>query len=105
MDPAPLDHEAVAGTLAPFGHSSGLPAAAYHSPEVFSWEHDRLFNGTWFCVGRVDDLVQPGQVRGIQVGNETAVMARDGKTVRAFSNVCRHRGHELVPVGEARDTR
>ena len=64
-----------------------------------------MFNGTWFCVGRVDDLVQPGQVRGIQVGNETAVMARDGKTVRAFSNVCRHRGHELVPVGEARDTR
>jgi len=55
MDPAPLDHEAVAGTLAPVGHSTGLPAAAYHSPEEFSWEHERLFSGTWFCVGRVDE--------------------------------------------------
>jgi Rieske 2Fe-2S family protein len=41
----------------------------------------------------------------VAVGAQTVLLVRDGGTLRAFSNVCRHRGHELVPVGEAVEAR
>ncbi len=105
MDQAPLDPAVISQALAPFGHSLGLPTGAYRSPAVFGWEVEQFFSGTWFCLGRVDDLVEPGQLRGVRVGSESVLLARDGDQVRAFSNVCRHRGHELAPVGDAFDAR
>jgi Rieske 2Fe-2S family protein len=105
MDPAPLPSAELDDTLAPFGTSSGLPADAYRSEAVFAWEASRFFGGTWWCVGRTGDLVGPGQARGVRVGAESVLLTNDGETVRAFSNVCRHRGHELAPVGSAFDVR
>jgi Rieske 2Fe-2S family protein len=105
MKPAPLDQATVTKTLAPFGSSTGLPAAAYRSPEVLAWEAAHLFAATWFCLGRVEDLLHPGQARAVRAGDEAILLVRDSDEVRVFSNVCRHRGHELAPVGEAFDTR
>jgi Rieske 2Fe-2S family protein len=92
--------------IAPFGESLTLPAEAYTSQDVFDWEMDQVFGASWVCVGRGDELVGPGQIRGIDVLGEGVLLARDsdGKLV-AFSNVCRHRGHELAPVGDAFDAR
>jgi len=105
-DHAPLDRQALDAVVEPFGESRTLPAQAYTSPEVFSWEQTELFASTWTCVGRIDDLVAPGQVRALQVSGEGILLVRDNDgVVRAFSNVCRHRGHELAPVGEAIDVR
>ena len=105
MDAAPLDPAAISQTLAPFGHSLGLPTAAYRSQAVYDWETTRFFAGTWSCLGRLDDLLGPGQVRGVRVGGESVLLSREDDEVRGFSNVCRHRGHELAPVGEAFDAR
>ena len=102
--PAPLDPALLQDCLAPFGESRTLPAQAYTSPEVFAWEQRTFFRG-WQCVGRSADIDR-GMQRAIPVGDSTVLLVRDADDVlRAFANVCRHRGHELVPCGETRSTR
>ena len=60
---APLDPEALARCVAPFGQSLGLPAEAYTSPEVFAWEREHFFDASWVCVGRAGDEPRaPGSV-------------------------------------------
>jgi len=104
--PVPLEPADLVSVLAPFGESKTLPAEAYTSEEIFAWELGELFASTWVCVGRIDDLLAPGQVRAVSVAAEGVLLARDSVgTVRAFSNVCRHRGHELAPIGDPVDAR
>ena len=58
----------------------------------------------WILVGRLDEIVLPGTRRAVQVGSESIVVSRDTQgEVHAFFNVCRHRGHELLAVGEAQE--
>ena len=97
--PAPLDPDALAAASAPFGSSRTLPGAAYTSPDVFGWELRHLYAGAWTCVGRLDEL-RPAEVthRALAVGDVGVLLTFDD-AVRAFANVCRHRGHELLPSG------
>ncbi len=103
---APIDPAAVEAILAPFGDSRTLPAEAYTSHELFDWERRSIFAGTWTALGRLDDLLAPGQLRGIEHGGESVLLARDGEgAATVFSNVCRHRGHPLVDIGDPIDAR
>ncbi len=106
MEAAPIDQDQIRAVLRGFGESLTLPAAAYLSPEVLAWEMENLWRSNWVCVGRLDELVKPGQLRAVDVAGEGVLLSRekDG-SVRAFSNVCRHRGHELAPIGDAFDAR
>jgi phenylpropionate dioxygenase-like ring-hydroxylating dioxygenase large terminal subunit len=106
MRPAPLDPSQIRRSIDPFGTSQTLPSEAYLSSEVLDWEMGNLWRDNWVCVGRLHELVSPGQLRAIDVAGEGALISveSDG-TVRAFSNVCRHRGHELAPIGDAFDAR
>ncbi|HEX6222662.1 MAG TPA: aromatic ring-hydroxylating dioxygenase subunit alpha, partial [Acidimicrobiia bacterium] len=106
MSVAPLDPAEIARVVAPFGQNLTLPAGAYVSEDVFAWEIENVFRSTWVCVGRGDELVGPGQIRAIDVAGEGVLLARDRDgALTAFSNVCRHRGHELAPIGDAIDAR
>lgn len=106
MAQAPLNQSDLERVIAPFGQSRTLTAAAYLSDEVFAWEMANIFQATWVCVGRGDELLGPGQIRALDVAGEGVLLARDRDgRLAAFSNVCRHRGHELAPVGEAIDAR
>ena len=99
---APLDPAALARALAPFGHSTMLPPAAYTDPAVFEWERRHFFGGGWLCVARSDQLPGPGDQRAEDTGSGGVLLVRgDDGTVRAFANYCRHRGHELLPCGSA----
>jgi Rieske 2Fe-2S family protein len=98
IPPAPLDPEQVALALAPFGESRLLPRDAYVSDEVLEWERRYLFDA-WMCVGRSSDVPVTG-LRAESVGGYGVLLVRDQDGVlRAFENVCRHRGHELLPCG------
>ncbi len=68
----------------------------YTSAEVFETEQDQIFEKSWFCAARSGDLANPGQFKTVQVGRESVlvVRGRDG-ALRAFLNVCRHRGAVL----------
>jgi Rieske 2Fe-2S family protein len=87
-----------------------LPADAYTSPEVLAWEQRHLFAGSWSCLGRYVDLFPttsaklPTQ-RAVVVGDVSALLVRDGSSVRMFANTCRHRGHELLAVGDTSQRR
>ncbi|MEA2580276.1 MAG: glycine betaine catabolism [Actinomycetota bacterium] len=86
----------------PVGIHPGLPGRDYHSPEVFELEQERIFLRGWFCVGREEQLVQPGDFLTADVAGESVILMRgtDG-LARAFANVCRHRGTKLLeePTG------
>ena len=105
---APLDLAAVERVLRPYQEALTLPPAAYASPEVFDWEIEHFFEGSWMCIGRVADLgvASPGDQVAVQVGRQSFLLVRgDDGAVRAFHNICRHRGHELLQVGEQRTQR
>jgi Rieske 2Fe-2S family protein len=101
-EPAPIDRDALEAALRPHGESVMLPAAAYTSAEVFAWERRHLFAGTWCCLGRAGELPPASAHESGDVG--VVVTVKDGD-VRAFANVCRHRGHELLPTGGRTDRR
>ena len=96
----PVARESLSPALAPFGKSSTLPSEAYADEGVFRWELEHFFDRSWVCVGRADDLINPGDRRAVALGLESALLTRgDDGVLRAFYNVCRHRGHELMEVG------
>ncbi|MCW2880781.1 MAG: 2Fe-2S ferredoxin [Sphaerisporangium sp.] len=73
-----------------------LSGGLYTDEKVFALEQQRIFESMWFCVARAGDLPKPGAFRTVQVGRESVIVsrARDG-SIRAFLNVCRHRGARL----------
>jgi glycine betaine catabolism A len=97
----PFDPVDLEPALRPFGQSRMLPRDAYVSPRVFAFEQERFFAGSWTCVGREGDLEGTGAQRAVRVGGAGALLVRgtDGRA-RAFANTCRHRGHELLGVGQ-----
>src|SRR5260221_2703175 len=100
--PAPLDPAGLAESLRPFGQSRMLPRAAYTDPAVFEWEQRHFFGGGWMCVGRSDQVANPGDQRAEAAGVGSVLLTRhDDGILHAFANTCRHRGHELLPCGAA----
>ena len=97
--PAPIDPARLAAALEPLGRTRMLPREAYVDPEVFAWEQRAFFSG-WLCLGRSADLAEPRQQMAVSVGAAGVLLTRaeDG-ALHAFANVCRHRGHELLPCG------
>ncbi|MFC4503501.1 MULTISPECIES: aromatic ring-hydroxylating oxygenase subunit alpha [Streptomyces] len=69
------------------------------SPEHYELERDAIFRRTWLNVGRVEQLPRKGSyfTKELDAARASVVVVRgtDGK-VRAFHNVCRHRGNKLV---------
>jgi carnitine monooxygenase subunit len=75
----------------------GLPAWTYRSEALFRLERRKLFLTHWQIVGHVNDIPAPGDWLTFDLLNERAVIMRgsDGE-VRAFHNLCRHRGARVV---------
>src|SRR5919201_1147407 len=73
-----------------------LPGADYCADAVFDLERERLFHGSWFCIGRAEQAPHPGAFFVVDIAGESVVVVRghDG-ALRAFLNVCRHRGTQL----------
>jgi glycine betaine catabolism A len=95
----PFDAAQLEAALAPLGSSRMLPRAAYVDPDVFAWEQANFF-AAWQCVGRADEVAEPGCQTAISAGAAGVLVTRDESgTLHAFANVCRHRGHELLPCG------
>jgi glycine betaine catabolism A len=73
-----------------------LPGRYYVAPQILDQEFDRIFTQRWLCVGREDQIAHPGDYFLQSVGNESIIVLRDRSgTVRAYYNVCRHRGTRL----------
>ncbi len=70
-----------------------------HSQPYFELEKEKIFKQTWLMVGRAEDIPNAGDylVQDLAVADTSALVARgrDG-VIRAFHNVCPHRGNKLV---------
>jgi Rieske 2Fe-2S family protein len=74
-----------------------LAGRDYHAPDVYALERERVFARSWVCVGRGETLPDAGDFQTTEVADEPLVVVRgrDG-ALRAFANVCRHRGTSLL---------
>lgn len=76
------------------------------SPAFFELERDAIFARAWLNVGRVEDLPHRGSwfTRELVAAGTSLLVARGtDDRVRAFHNVCRHRGNKLVWNGSPRE--
>jgi choline monooxygenase len=77
--------------------ASTPPYTWYTDDEIFSAERQRIFQKSWVCVGRIDQVDKPGKFfSGNILGDPYVVVNAEG-TLRAFHNVCSHKGCELAP--------
>ena len=70
-----------------------LPARCYHDEAVLDWERERIVRTDWVMAARVEDVPTPGSFKLLDLDGEQLLLVR-GKddVIRAFYNVCRHRG-------------
>jgi len=74
-----------------------LPFAWYSDPEILRVEQRRIFARTWQYAGRAELVAEPGSFLATDCGDIPILVVRDSQgELRAFLNVCRHRGSTLM---------
>ena len=69
------------------------------SPEFYELEREAVFRRTWLNLGRVEQLPRVGSyfTKELDAAGASIIVVRSDKdTIRAFYNICRHRGNKLV---------
>jgi glycine betaine catabolism A len=73
-----------------------LPARFYTDPAWFQRELERIHLDMWLYAGRADRIARPGDYFLFQIADAEMLILRDERgQIRAFHNVCRHRGTRL----------
>ncbi|MEM7270214.1 MAG: aromatic ring-hydroxylating dioxygenase subunit alpha [Pseudomonadota bacterium] len=74
-----------------------MPARFYTELGAFEAEKEAIFYRTWHYAGHASQVAEPRQYITTKIHNQNVLIARarDGQ-LRAFYNVCPHRGHELL---------
>ncbi|HUK09563.1 MAG TPA: aromatic ring-hydroxylating dioxygenase subunit alpha [Stellaceae bacterium] len=75
---------------------SSLLQPFYRDPVLFRRDIERIFLRHWLCVGHVSGFRAAGDFKTVEIAGESAIILRgeDGD-LRAFVNVCRHRGSRI----------
>lgn len=80
------------------------PVERYISQDFMELEWRHLWSKIWIVGGRVSDLKEPGDYLTTEIGKESILISRGtDMKIRAFYNICLHRGNRLVPneIGHA----
>jgi len=73
-----------------------MPGEYYTSPAILAEETERIFARSWQCVGRASALAGAGDYFLRTIAGESLIILRDRSgELRAFFNICRHRGTRL----------
>ncbi|WP_374663531.1 carnitine monooxygenase subunit alpha [Acinetobacter sp.] len=74
-----------------------IPKAFYTSKQVFEKEKEEIYAKSWICVGHCSEVANSNQYFTRKIIGENIIVIRGKDSVlRAFYNVCPHRGHELL---------
>ena len=74
-----------------------LPQSYYTDPAWYLREMETIHFDMWLCAGRTSQIPQAGDYFLRQVANASVIITRDEhNNIRAFHNVCRHRGARLL---------
>lgn len=91
-----LRAEVLSAVLRPLADARPFGREAYVDEDVFAFEQARIFRRSWACVGRVDGVARPGEwLRAVVAGEPVLVVRGADLELRAFFDVCRHRGASL----------
>ncbi len=79
------------------GHGK-IPIEPYYSSEHFDLEREKIFKKVWIKVGRMEQIAESGDyfVRDVAIGNTSVIITNHNGSLRAFHNMCSHRGSKLV---------
>jgi choline monooxygenase len=82
-----------------------LPWSWYVDPAVYRLEQERIFRRFWQYVARTDEISEPASFHTSRAGDLPVLLVRDGEgELRAFLNVCRHRGSIICRGSGKRQT-
>jgi choline monooxygenase len=88
----------------PVADGSTLPNLAYTCPDFYRLEQRTVFRDNWVFAGFAHDFKLGGDMRPVEVAGQPVVLVLcDDRVIRAFHNVCQHRGAQLV--NECRNSR
>ncbi|MDZ7678896.1 MAG: aromatic ring-hydroxylating dioxygenase subunit alpha [Acidimicrobiales bacterium] len=80
-------------SVQPVDEARLLPPDLYRSQEWYDFEKEAIFLKDWLCVGRSDQIPEPGDYRTLTLFGEPLIIARDKEgQVNVMSAVCQHRG-------------
>src|SRR4051794_33624854 len=95
--------ETYAATRRRVSLAETLLPEAYTSEVFFAIERERVFGSSWVAIGCSAQLREGGDVLVAEVaGRSVFVVRKQDGALRAFYNVCRHRGTQLLGAGERR---
>ena len=88
-DDAPFDRDPA--------QSHTIPARYYLDADILAQEEESIFYRNWWYAGHQSRLPVPGCYLTVTVCNQSIIVIRDkGGELKAYYNVCQHRGHELL---------
>jgi choline monooxygenase len=100
-----LGPEAIEALFRPTVHALGLPGRSYTDEAFFRLENERLFPRLWTAAGVASDIPEPGDAVPASVAGRPLILARgEDARVRAFYNICRHRGSQILATPQRRLT-
>jgi Rieske 2Fe-2S family protein len=77
------------------GH--GMPGELFGRQDVFETDVEVFFHTLWILVGVTADVPEPGDVHTVDIGKASVIVLRDDdENIRAYRNVCRHRGSRIM---------
>ncbi len=84
-------------TRRPVESARHAPGRIYTDPALYALEKERIFMRDWLCVAREEEIPDAGDYSALRILDEPVMLVRgkDGG-IRAFANVCLHRGVEIV---------
>ncbi len=90
---AQTEQERLKNLIASRQPGYGLPRAFYHDQALYQAELDVIWRGGWLFAGHACQIPQPGDYFLYEVDGDSIIIARqDDGGIKAFHNVCRHRG-------------
>ena len=80
-----------------------LPQVYYTSEAIFRREMEHIFSDRWLFAGHVSQVAEPGDFFLFGIDRESLIILRDRQDkVRAYFNVCRHRGSRICSDARGR---
>ena len=100
MSDTRLDLTALINSYRP---NFSLPAQFYNDPLLYQHELDSIFERSWIYAGHISQLPESGCYFLLDFGKESIIIVKgqDGE-IRAFANVCRHRGSRICLHGSGK---
>jgi nitrite reductase/ring-hydroxylating ferredoxin subunit len=97
---------AKAGTVDQAPDVFRVPARNYFDPDRWRLEMDRIFRRLPLTLGVSSELREPGSYQALEAAGVPVLLVRgsDGE-IRAFVNMCSHRGAVIVPEGVGKSRR